>query len=161
MTERKNPDYTDSAVNLSNPKGVIELLQTIHVYQNDLKECQKEIDDFIPERLLEKRKGIQGNLDILDTAIKTLINDAGSYQDTVKGEYALKQRRQSFIYLPHLVRQYAPSPVAYAVITEAVDLEAMANQIKAGAITPEEAGKCGKVKETYAYIIKCGYLMLT
>jgi len=151
---RKNTDYSASAINLTNPPQVMDLLAKIHRLGNDIEKIQLEIDDCIPQALLSKRDALQQELGDTDKSIRQAIDEFGSYQHVEYGEYALKQKRESIAYKPELVRQYAPSRVASFVLIESVDSKAFDAMVKTGQVTPEQARQCGEVKETYAYIIK-------
>lgn len=95
MTEekkaRKNPDYSASAVNLTNPQQVRELLSAYHAQVAALDGIAKEMEALIPETLREQR----AVLDKIHRAIRQAVDAFGSYQDVESGWYALKQRRES------------------------------------------------------------------
>ena len=151
MVEKKNPDYSGSAVNLCNPpelKKVIEERQSFTSHISNLKTVMEAYPEWEELRKAEIRLADH------DKHIRGLIDQYGSYQDPDKGEYALKQRRESILYKPELVRQYAPSKVASFVIIESVDTKAMEAMAKAGQITPEDVRRCGEVKESFVYIIR-------
>ena len=151
MAEKKNPDYTQSAVSLCNPDEVYSLMlnrlllsQRLDLLQSKL--CNSELGIAIENTEIELQK--------LDTEIRQAIDKFGSYQDVETGVYAVKQRRESIAYQPELVRQYAPSKVASFVLIETVDSKALDALVKAGQLTAEDARRCGEVKESFAYIIK-------
>ncbi len=151
MTDKKNPDYTASAVDLCNPPEIGQKLINYQDCQAKIRTLEANLE-AIPE--FQELQGSQKELANLNAQIRGMIDAQGSYQDIEKGWYALKQRRESIIYKPELVRQYAPSKVASFVLIESVDIKALDALIKAGQLTPETARQCGEVKETFAYIIK-------
>ncbi len=154
MTEKKNPDYSGSAVMLTNPPQVMIDLQAIRGLNNQMAELQEKVKLCIPQEIKDEIAKVQAKLDEASGIIRADIETYGSYQDIDKGEYALKQKRESIIYKPELVRQYAPSKVASFVLIESVDTKALDALVKAGQLTPVEARQCGEVKESFAYIIK-------
>ena len=151
---KANPDYSQSAVNLTNSIQVVVTLRAIRGLTSQIAELKATIENLIPQELKDSRASLQMQLDAATQGIYKDIDAYGSYQDQEKGEYALKQRRESILYKPALVRCYAPSRVASFVIIESVDSKAMEAMAKAGQIDPETAKKCGEVKETFAYIIR-------
>ncbi len=154
MTEKKNTDYSASAVNLINPPQVEGLLRDLQTEQISAAQLRNQADALIPDELKTKIKQHDDRATKLASDIRKAIDELGSYQDLVKGWYAIKQRRESVIYKPELVRQYAPSKVASFVLVESVDSKALDALVKAGQITPEVAKQCGEIKESFAYIIK-------
>ena len=145
-----NKDYSASAVNLCNPpelKLSLEHRQSFISHIGNLKALLEAYPEW------EELKQAEQRLADLDESIRGLIDQHGSYQDLEKGEYALKQRRESIIYKPELVRQYAPPRVASFVLVESVDSKALDALVKVGQIESEVARQCGEVKETFAFII--------
>ena len=154
MTEKRNPDYSGSAVLLTNPPQVMELLAQYHGEQKVLSMLREKADASVPQGIKDGIALHTKMMTDIDKAIHQAIDEFGSYQDIDKGEYALKQKRESIIYKPELVRQYAPSKVASFVLVESVDSKALDALVKAGQLTPVEARQCGEVKESFAYIIR-------
>ena len=151
MTEKKNPDYSASAVNLCNPLEVGPKLMQYQVYQAKVRTLEANLQ-AIPE--FQELQACQKEIADLNAQLRGMIDAQGSYQDIEQGFYALKYRRESINYRPELVRQYAPSKVASFVLIESVDSKALDALVKAGQLTPEVARQCGEVKESYAYIIR-------
>ncbi len=154
MAEKRNPDYSASAVMLTNPPQVMVDLETIKGLNLQITDLRERIESLVPKELRDTLTSLQKDLDAASKGIREDIDEFGSYQDPDKGEYALKQKRESILYKPELVRQYAPSKVASFVIIESVDNKGLDALLKAGQITPEVARQCGEVKESFAYIIK-------
>ncbi len=154
MTEKKNPDYGASAVMLTNPPQIMDLLAKYHKEAVALMGITEAINNAIPVDLANQKSILEKYHQETDKAIRQAIDELGSYQDTEKGEYAVKQRRESITYKPELVRQYAPSKVASFVLVESVDSKAMDAMLKSGQLTPIVARQCGIVEEKFAYIIR-------
>lgn len=144
-------DYSNSAVNLVNPREVENLLNI----RTNLVKIQYEAESNL-ENTPEYRSVNEANKKIveLDKKLRDAMDEYGSYQDLEHGDYAIKQRRQTVNYTPELVRQNAPEKIAKYVIVEAVDSNALNALAKAHEITAEDLLKCGEVRETFAYIIK-------
>ena len=157
MTEKKraNPDYSASAVNLTNPVNALQCLAKLHSFRTALDETLTDIENSVPAELKKRRDGLE--MDILDIManIKVVIDNQGSYQDTEKGLYALKQRKVSKSYnaenFEDAFPQYAP-----AVIKKAVDTTKLAGLIKGGLVSEDDLRKNIVLEETesFAYIIK-------
>ena len=154
MPQKKNPDYSGTAVNLTNPPQVKRLLLELHNTENRITTIQEQMDALIPQQVKDTLAALITLRIETNKVIRTVIDEFGSYQNTETGEYAVKQRRESIIYKPELVRQYAPSKIASFVLIESVDSQALDALIKAGQLTPEIAKQCGEVKETFAYIVR-------
>ena len=154
MAEKKNPDYAGSAVMLMNAPQVEELLTKFRNEGNALSSISNLIDEAIPKELKDQRDSIEKRHLETAGALHKAIDEFGSYQNVELGAYALKQKRETIIYKPELVRQYAPSKVASFVLIESVDSKAMDAMLKSGQLTTLEARQCGEIKESFAYIIK-------
>ncbi len=151
MTEKKNPDYSASAVMLTNSPCIKPSLDLYHKLLIERGEFEMLLEDAPYYKELQRV-----NKEIADctASIKVLIDEQGSYQDVVLGEYAVKQRRESMTYQPGLVRQYLPVQYHPVLMVESVNAKALEGLLKGGLITPEQARQCGEVKEAFAYIIK-------
>lgn len=154
MTEKRNPDYSASAVNLTNSSQVMDLLAKYHAEERVLSNLRQQAIDAVPKELQELIALHTRTQFDIDKVLRQSIDEHGSFQNVDAGQYAIRQRRESIIYKPELVRCYAPSKVASFVLIESVDKNAMDAMIKTGQITPEVAKQCGEVKESFAYIIK-------
>lgn len=150
----KNIDYSNSAVNLTNPDDVRNLLSERSVmaevmakYQESLKTSNKELYDKIAE--LSNR---MGNNEI---AIKTAIDLFGSYQDTERGFYGVKQKKVSVSYDAARFKLRFPA-YAPAIIIEAVDTTKLNGLIKGGLIMTDEMKDAGIITEkpSFVYIVR-------
>lgn len=154
MAEKKNVDYSASAVNLTNHEQLVDMLRVLHEKQTEMESLRVKIQAAVPQELRDREAFLTQDIGEIMGDIRLTIDERGSCQDVERGWYAVKQRRESIAYKPELVRQYAPSKVASFVLIESVDTKAMDAMLKTGQITPEQVKQCGEVKETFAYIIK-------
>ena len=151
---KQNPNYESSAVMLTNPPQVMDLLTKYHRLGNEIERIQGEIDRGIPHILLDKREAVQKELSETDKSLRQAIDEFGSYQNTDSGEYALKQKRESITYRADLARQYLESKALNMVLVESVNAKALDGLVKGGIVTPEQARACGTIEEKFAYIIR-------
>ncbi len=149
MVEKKNPDYSESAVNLCNPSELLELLKTRQQIMAEISTLDAVLRAY-PE--YENMIARQEELSKLETTIRSEIDVHGSYQDTFNGVYAVKQIRKTVSFLAEKIREVIPH-YAEAVI-DGVNKTKMNGLLKGGLITQEQADKCSITKEDYAYIIK-------
>ena len=152
--KKDNPDYSKSAFMLTNPPQIAELLVKYHKEESDMMILQDEIKKCIPPELLDRVAILAKWHAETNQTIHDSIDQLGSYQDVAKGEYAIKQKRESISYQPALVRQYLPVQYHPVLMVESVNTKALEGLVKGGFVTPEQARSCGEVKETFAYIIK-------
>jgi len=150
MVEKKNPDYSGSAVKLCNPAEVGELLAQRLSLTGSIADLKDELEALELYRQIQET---EKTLRALDEEIKQAIETHGSYQDTETGIYGVKQRKLSVIYVPGLVRDVIPK-FADAVIEEVVNKIAIEGLIKGKLITPEQADKISNTTENFAFIIK-------
>ena len=158
---KANPDYSQSSVNANevpgppvNPPEVIGLYRLLRQQQANLLDIQKKIDESIPEAYLMAKASHLLWIAETDKELRNAMEAFGSYQNTLNGEYAVKQRRETITYKPELVRENAPAKVAEFVIIQAVDVKALEALHKAGQVDEETLMKCGTVETKYAFIIK-------
>lgn len=151
MTEKRNPDYSASAVNLCNPPELQEALKERQSFTSYIANLKALLETY-PE--WEELNKAEQRLADHDQYIRQVINQYGSYQDVEQGWYALKQCKKSIIYKPELTQEVLEPKLASLVIVESVDSKALDGLVKGGLITPEQQRMCGEIKETFAYIIK-------
>lgn len=135
MTE-KNPDYTNSAENLSNPDEVKILLDKLHQHQGHLSSYEDELHNA--------NKVIVSNIDAEKEAItqvvanlRVAIEKFGSYQDIESGEYAVKYRRMKSSYCVEAFKELFPKYVS-AVVEETINVKALEGMVKGKLINEEE-----------------------
>jgi len=156
---KKNTDYSASAVNLTNHMEVFNAISRIKVMQSDIEMLDATLHAYPEyEQMVEK----QQEMAVLRKEAEQLIEQYGSYQDTEKGWYGVKQRKVSVSYNAGIFEGKYPQ-FAPAVIIKAVDTTKLKGLIKGGLITEEELrqswdGKGGASvvteTESFAYIIK-------
>ena len=151
---RQNPDYSGSAVGLTNPSQVKDLLAKYHNEVTQLTVLGEAIDKAIPQELKDQRDTLRKWHQETDKAIHQAIDDFGSYQDIESGEYAVKQRRESVTYKPELTKKVLEPKLASLVIVESVDSKALDGLIKGGLVSATQARECGEVEESFAYLIR-------
>ncbi len=155
MTDKKNPDYSATAVDLKNDVRVARLLESLLEAQENLTDLEGQANRCVPEGLFtgisEKRKLIGE----LKNGLRLAIEEWGSYQDIEAGHYAVKQTKVSQVlhvdpFKEHYA-QYVP-----AVIIETVSEAALAGLIKGKLIEEVDLRMFKVITEdvTYAFIIK-------
>lgn len=154
---KANPDYSASAVNLTNPPELAELLQEWRGSQRYLSQLNDTAKALIPDDLKAQIQIVGETVKVLGERIRGFIDRLGSYQDTDAGFYAVKQRRESIIYSVSATKAILDPKLAALVIVETVDskaIEVLVKGGKGGLITAQQARDCGEVKEAYAYVIR-------
>ena len=154
MVEKKNADYSASAVNLVNPVEVSSLLHCLRAARGSLQEVAQRIEDSIPAELKAEREKLVQESTAMELKLRENIETFGSYQDVAAGEYALKQMRKTVAYEPSLVRDNLEPKLAQMVIIESVDKTKLSGLVKGGFISQEQSDRCGIAKIDYAIIIK-------
>ena len=156
MTEKikTNPDFTASAVNLTNPEGVRHLYCQLRQAQETLDATSCAIEASVPANLKAERKLYEEAVTRLEKFLREAIDAEGSYQDLACGSYALKQRRETVRYSPAMTRQALPMKLADLVVVDTVDARKLEGLVKGGLVTPDQAKQCGEVTLSYAYIIR-------
>jgi len=151
----KNTDYSASAVNLKNDINLAIDLQAYHGLSDQIKELQIKIDAAIPQEMKDQLSSWQTQLNACGEAVRTDIEQYGSYQDLDKGWYAVKQRKISKSYNAGLFRTYFPE-FAPAVIIEAIDTTKLNGLIKGGLLNEEGLKRVSilEEKESFSIIIK-------
>ena len=151
MVTKANPDYTESAVNLTNPPEAKVLLDALAAVDSESAGLQRIIDSYPESKMLaelaEKRASICKE-------IESVIQQQGSYQDIDAGQYAVRQRVVTVSYDPQKVHDILSPQLAAAVIVESVDKATVNALVKAGRITTEEQKNISEERETYRLFIK-------
>lgn len=148
---KRNPDYSQSAVNLCNPPEVLELLKNYHSTQtviDNLDAVLKAYPEY--EQMIEQ----QQKLAELRKDIEKAIEQYGSYQEIQFGCYALKQRAITVCYLAEAVHKHLNPAMVAAVIVESVDKATVEALVKAGRISLEEQELISQKTEVYKFIIR-------
>ena len=154
MTEKKFPDYSASAVNLTNPQ-VLEVAMAAYRYElAKMADIEVQIKAAIPQALSDILDQQGRVLADMSKAIHGLIDQFGSYQNIELGIYAVKQRRESTSYTVEGCRKAIPQ-FAPAVIEEYVNDKKVEGLLKGGLITKEDVAYFAvKTPLVPAYIIR-------
>ncbi len=152
---KKNPDYSASAINLTNPPEVKDLLLAQKNRLFDLSKLQEKIDACIPLGLQAELECLQNEITTEDKGIRGYIDTFGSFQDVERGLYAIKQRKLSVSYDAASFESHYPE-LAPAVLVKSVNIKAIEGLVKGGLLDKAclEAEDVIKVSESFAYIIK-------
>ncbi len=155
MAEKKNTDYSASAVKLCNPPEVEGLLRELQNEQTALNQLQNQADASIPEAIKVSISATQVRVEILSKNIRQAIDDFGSFQNVDKGSYAVKQRKLSKSYNAESFEKTYPQ-FSPAVIIKAVDTTKLNGLLKGGLLDEArlEADGVLKISESFAYIIR-------
>ncbi len=169
MATRANPDYTASAVKLTNPQSVNDLLFRLMIVETALNATRLQMDQVLQEHAIVEtalnatRLQAEEAVAKLTWLVRTTIDSDGSYQDAEKGIYGVKQRKVSKEYDAQTFEARYPQ-FAPAVIIKAVNTAALNGLVKGGLLSEDElrlpsasAGKVITEKESFAFIIKSGF----
>jgi len=152
---RKNPDYTNSAVNLCNPPEVIVTLSRLAIRRAYLSDLNEKVKAFIPEELKAKIAETEKAIAELNEDIRKDIDAYGSYQDLELGSYAVKCAKKSKVYHVEPFKEHYPQHVT-SVIVETINSKVLDGFIK-GVVIQEADLRMHKViteDVTYSYIVK-------
>jgi len=151
-SEKKQPDYTSSAVKLCNPDEVKMELNIYLQLQIDAAELQEKL-----EKLPEYQEWAELTAKAVQqkTRVKEAVEQFGSYQDIENGVYALMQTRHTKVYhaepfLEHFSK-YAP-----AVVEQNINVKTLDGMIKGKVLQESELMEYGVITETetFAFILK-------
>lgn len=168
---KTNPDYTASAVNLTNPTSVSSLLAKLRLSEEGLNttmEIVSRVLEIHAPHLADQRQEYEKAIAQTMLELRSTIEADGSYQDTEAGIYGLKQRKVSKEYHAEAFEARYPR-YAGSVIIKAVDVPVLQALIKGGQLNEETLKREGPVgvdgygppviteKESFAFIIKSGF----
>lgn len=149
---KAHPDYTASAVSLTNTPQVKDLLdewQAAKELAVEAVTALNEVTEKLPERI--KAGEAQGVLTEARKNLEAAVISLGGYQDVEAGLYALQQVRKQIIYDPDKVKELIP---VYAdKILVQVDGNVLKGLIRGKLVTAEQAEQCQIVKETKLFVI--------
>lgn len=139
--ERKNRDYTASAIKLCNPAEVKALLVRRKQLEEERKEAESALMN-VPEfkTLQAANETYRENYDQL----KLLIDQMGSYQDVEAGVYGLTYTRATQNYVVERVRSTLPPEIVKQVIvvSESVDRAKLNALVKNDRSLRDKAEEC-------------------
>ena len=134
MTETKKreaADYSESAVSLTNPPEVKELIDHINTSRAAFQGIRADIEKAIPVELAMQRDEQSLNIIALTEELRAAVHEHGGYQDRETQTYALIQKKRTAIYNVgpfKALAQYAK--FVPLVVKEAIDPDALKGQIK-------------------------------
>ena len=150
----KNPDYTESAVNLKNPPLVAQCLAELSNARRALAAAQETLEQTLEHKTVTEYSNACANIMGI---LREAINEHGSYQDIASGAYAVKQRKVTMVYSPSMVKARLPELAGDIItVTEEVDRDVIKRLVKDGFTTEEAVNQCGRPRESFVYIIETG-----
>lgn len=159
MAEKKNIDYSKSAVNLTNKAEIEISLIALSGLKAKIVEVENKIESLIPQELKDTLASLKTQKEACENGIKSEIESLGSYQDLDRGLYALKQRKVSVIESYNATKFEEKYPkFKDAVLTKVVNVPTLKALIKADQISEEGLITDGVLtvtrEESFQYIIK-------
>ncbi len=133
---KKNPDYAESAVNLTNSPLVKQALDVLHEREHELAELitkRAELDPQLDADIMEANETVT----FWRQRIKELIYKEGSYQDTEAGEYAVIQLVKKAEYHADPLMEKHPEFATICII-QSVNSDALKGLIKGRLVSQEQ-----------------------
>lgn len=149
MTEKRNPDYTESAEKLVNPIEVKDLLDQLHLEEQTKADLEQQLREHSAE-IVDAITKMGQVIAVTQKQIKEAVEEHGSYQDTDAGVYGVKYRRTSISYDAEKFIVSFPNFVP-VVIKSSVNEPALDGLIKGKLIAIEELKNCDVIKEDFKY----------
>jgi hypothetical protein len=155
METRKNTDYSQSALMLTNPPAVEVALMELLTKQQVLDDLKAQAAALIPQELTDRIAQAATAVAEKNAEVRQAIDNFGSYQNLTTGWYALKQVKVKREYLAEPFIENFPK-FAPAVIEQTVNVKALDGLVKGHLITEDDLKGAGVINESksYAYIIK-------
>ena len=155
MVEKKNPDYSASAINLCNPDEVGKALRNLYIAQGLLEGLEDQALDLVPQGLKDDIELSRLEVTGLNQTLRESIEHFGSYQDVEFGHYALQQLKKSSVYHVEPFKEHFSKHVG-SVVEETINKKALEGLVKGGLIEQGdlEMHKVVTYDETRAFIIK-------
>ncbi len=152
MVEKKNPDYSASAVKLCNPPEIAGELIELHIAQEQAKILEVSLEE---NELYLDLKGKQKKIADITTHIRELIDTLGSYQDLLAGVYAIKQLKRTKVYSATNFESCFPE-YATAVLTKSINVPVLEGLIKGNLLNEDGLRRAHIIedKESFAYIVR-------
>lgn len=150
MAEKKARDYTNSAVNLCNPPKLRDLLADLALHKKAKASLQAQLEKT---QLYTELGNRQDDITACEDTIRVAIVTHGSYQDLVKGDYAIQQRKVTITYVASRVREFLRG-YSDAVIEEVVSKPKLEGLRKGGLVSQADLDRCANTIETFSYIIQ-------
>lgn len=152
----KNPDYSDSAVNLHN-EVPIKLQAALFAYQEaSQKTIEAEAAAAILPEVVAASKA-RDHKSAMYTAVMEAIDECGSWQNVGDAIYAVKQERKTPVHSAGMARQVLGKMADdFITVEEKVDKKKLEQAIKDGFITAASAEQFTRLRTSYTYIIEVG-----
>lgn len=129
----KNPDYTASAINLSNPPEVAESLSAYGEIEDRLQAAKEALAAESADRLKEIRD-LEDKLAKAKAEMLKVVQEKGSYQDIEAGIYAVLSRMDFRDWDLPAVKELVDPKFHPAVIQESVNGKVLTSLLKGGDI---------------------------
>lgn len=144
---KKNPDYSESAINLCNPEEIGVKLAKLHQTQEQIRQLEETLqgNDTYKE-YLKVGKMIAD----ITAQIKDMVEAQGSYQDIEAGSYAVKYKRISKVFHTEPFKEHYPKFVS-AVVVETINAKALEGIIKGGLIEEADLKMHKVITEDFGY----------
>jgi hypothetical protein len=152
MADKKNTDYSKSAVSLTDSQEVKDAYERYKAAMGAVELLQTEIAATPTYQRLQKEVAEAGEL--LEV-VKQMVKDNGGFQDVVAGHYALQQRRVSKSYNADVFAKFFPEYTPQVLMT-AVNVPALEDLVKEGKVSEAALLMNGVIttKESLAFVIK-------
>ena len=148
-TEKKAPDYSQSAEKLCNPDEVRELLQKLHEEQSRLAGLEEELHKT-NTALLHDIATTSGGIADLMKVIKGAVETHGSFQDIELEWYAVKYRRMTKGYHTEPFKKHFEK-YASACVEEVINVKVMEGMIKGKVFDVNTLKDLGVITETPSF----------
>lgn len=133
MAEKKNPDFSKTAVNLKNPPQVKALLYKLH----EAQAIQEKLLGQIPLKLKREIEVAKKNIAELTPQIKSAIEQFGSFQDVKAGVYGVCYKSPVKHYHTKALEEHFPKLVLL-VIKEVLDTAELQKLIRGKVVSEDE-----------------------
>jgi hypothetical protein len=153
---KKNNDYADSAVNLTNNAIVKDLLDKYLVTLEINLDLMEKVKLATPDLQLQIAANQSAAADFFKQ-VKEAVDGIGSYQDVEAGHYAVKMAVKHVVYDPEAFEKHFPGYASAVIdITKSINKDSLKGLIKGEKIIEEalENAKIVTKSETYRYIIQ-------
>ncbi len=147
-------DYTNSAVDISNPPEVKAAIAELQEWKTRLAARDNDIAKLVSEDLAKDREWARWQVEDLTKALRAAIEEHGGYQDIETETYALFQTRKTPEYDAQVFTEKHPMAVQM-VIEQAINKDALKGLIKGGILSEQDLIGEGVItyKETQAFIL--------
>ena len=152
VKKRSNPDYSGSAVKLTNTpevKGLLDEWVAARKVDYKAEVVYEEARLKLPE--MQKARKSHALLDKARKNLEEAVKEFGGYQDIEQGLYALQQVRKSVTLDAKKVKAAIPDWTD-KILTE-INVEVLKGLLRGKLITQEQVDACATVKESLRFVI--------